>query len=274
MAADQIGLSGSRLGFARWYDFDTSGSAPVLFQDGNQGGVTSGSTAFMPTVDINSAGSIGLNFAESSKSQFWSTYVTGRTTAMALGTMQAPVEAGVGASTSPDTRVGDYSGLTVDPTNGSFWAIQQYQTPVAFWDSYVANFSVSGTAAAVPANDTETSVRVALPSPAASQAGTPEQNVAPVSLTVWSMAGTAGALPPNNTGTSVIVTVPARAPSQTVTPEQIVAPINLTQTSVPRLGSQTASEALSAAKGATPQSVDAVWVDLTNLDFLRIDGPS
>jgi hypothetical protein len=274
VAAHQVGLSGSRLGFARWYDFDTSGTAPVLFQDGNQAGVSSGSTAFMPTVDINSVGSIGLNFAESSKSQFWSTYVTARTTAMALGTMQAPVEAGVGTSTSPDSRVGDYSGLTVDPTNDSFWAIQQYQTPVAFWDSYVANFSVSGTAAAVPANNTGASVLVAVPPPAASQAVTPEQNVAGISLTVWSMAGTVGALPANNTGTSVIVTAPALPPSQTVTPEQNVTSISLTEASGPLAGSQIGSQALGAATGATPQSVDAVWADLANLDFLRIDGQS
>jgi len=274
VAAHQIGLSKSRLGFARWYDFDTSGSAPVLFQDGNQGGVTNGSTAFMPTVDINSVGSIGLNFAESSKSQFWSTYVTGRTTAMALGTMQTPVEAGVGTATSPDSRVGDYSGLTVDPTNDSFWAVQQYQTPVAFWDTYVANFSVSGTAAAVPANNTETSVLVTVPSPATNQAVTWEENVVPIGLTVWTMAGTAGVVPANNTGSSVIVTVPAQAPSQTVTPEQILVPISLAEASVPLSGSQIGSQALGAAQVAAPPAVDSVWADSAIQDFLRIDGLS
>src|SRR5260370_38503205 len=108
---------------------------------------------------------------------------------MALGTMQTPVEAGVGTATSPDSRVGDYSGLTVDPTNDSFWAVQQYQTPVAFWDTCVANFNHSGTAAALPANNTDTSVFVTLPAPATNRPVTRQENVVPIVSSLWTIAG-------------------------------------------------------------------------------------
>jgi hypothetical protein len=157
VAAHQVGVSsgghhGKTAGVARWYDFDTSGSSPVLFQSGNQAGVTNGATAFMPSVDINAADSIGLNFNESSKTEFWSMYVTGRTTAMALGTMQSPVRAVAGTAISPDSRVGDFSAITVDPSDGlTFWAANQYQGS-DFWDTHIASFTVTGTSIITPIN--------------------------------------------------------------------------------------------------------------------------
>ncbi len=182
VAAHQIGLSGSKLGYARWYDFNMSGT-PKLIQSGNQAGVTRGSTAFMPSVEMNSAGSIGLNFDESSKSEYWSMYVTGRTTAMALGTMQAPVRTVAGTAVSRDSRVGDFSSITVDPSDGlTFWAANEYQGS-AFWNTRIASFTVVGTFTAVPANRTITSDIGALPAQP-SQALTAGQNGELLNLTL------------------------------------------------------------------------------------------
>ena len=178
VAAHQIGLSGSKLGYARWYDFNVSGT-PTLIQSGNQGGVTSNSTAFMPSVDINIAGSIGLNFDESSRNEFWSMYVTGRTVGMPLGTMQTPVRAVAGTASSSDSRVGDFSAITVDPSDGlTFWAANEYQGS-AFWNTRIASFTVSGTATLVPANGLGSNL-LAVPGQPTSQSMTSSQNAASV----------------------------------------------------------------------------------------------
>jgi hypothetical protein len=129
---------------ARWYDINTSTMS--LIQSGNAPAVTSGSSQFMPSVDINTAGSIGMTFDESSSSEYWSMYVTERTASDGSGTMEAPVLAVAGTATSPDSRVGDFSGTTVDPFDGlTFWSANQYQGS-DFWDTHIASFSIAGAA--------------------------------------------------------------------------------------------------------------------------------
>jgi hypothetical protein len=127
---------------ARWYDIDTSTMS--LIQSGNPTPGVHGASTFMPTVDINTAGSIGMTFDESAKREFWSMYVTERTASDRSGSMEAPVLAAAGIARSPDSRVGDFSGTTVDPSDGlTFWSANEYQG-ADFWDTHVASFSISG----------------------------------------------------------------------------------------------------------------------------------
>ena len=127
---------------ARWYDINTATMS--LIQDGNApAGVRSAST-FMPTVDINTAGSIGMTFDESAKSEFWSMYVTERTASDPSGTMETAVRAVAGIARTTDSRVGDFSGTTVDPSDGlTFWSANEYQG-ADFWDTHIASFHIAG----------------------------------------------------------------------------------------------------------------------------------
>src|SRR5262249_36763444 len=80
-----------------------------------------------------------------------SMYVTGRSASDAPGTMQAPALAQAGQapySASFDSspyRAGDYSGMTIDPSDGSFWAANEYaKTPNpldtrATWGTFLRN---------------------------------------------------------------------------------------------------------------------------------------
>jgi len=85
-----------------------------------------------------------------------SMYVTARSAADT--TMQPPVlaKAGeatytglVGSETSP-FRAGDFSGMSIDPTDGTFWAANEYAAaypdpqPTANWATWIAHFSLSG----------------------------------------------------------------------------------------------------------------------------------
>ena len=57
------------------------------------------------------------------------------------------VHAGVG--TYLGTRGGDYSGISVDPVDGTFWAANEFsRSSLDLWGTWVANFSISATAAA------------------------------------------------------------------------------------------------------------------------------
>jgi hypothetical protein len=144
---------------ARWYDIDTTTMTTI--QSGNAPAGASGAATFMPSVDINAAGSIGMTFGESASSEFWSMYVAERTASDPAGTMESPVLVQAGTRTSPDSRVGDYSGTTVDPSDGlTFWSGNEYQG-ADFWDTHIASFSIAG-AVHSPA------IRIGLPPSAAS----------------------------------------------------------------------------------------------------------
>jgi hypothetical protein len=131
---------------ARWYDINTSTMS--LIQSGNAPAGTSGSSQFMPSVNINTAGSIGMTFDESSSTEYWSMYVSERIASDPAGTMETPVRAKAGTATSPDSRVGDFSSTAVDPSDGlTFWSANEYQGS-DFWDTHITSFhsSVSGNA--------------------------------------------------------------------------------------------------------------------------------
>ena len=148
---------------ARWYEFNTSGAAPTLTQVGqiNQG---SGVATFRPAIDIAPNGDLGMTFVESASSEYLSMYITGRKATDPAGTMQAPVlvKAGVaplriirgGVEFTSDLRTGDYSSVSVDPLDGSFWAANEYvfralaNPPPARadnWATWIARFTISAT---------------------------------------------------------------------------------------------------------------------------------
>jgi hypothetical protein len=155
VAAHQVaGTSGVAV-VARWYDINAG--TKVLSQHGDAPAGVSGGSTFMPTVDINTAGSIGMTFDESASTENWSMYVTLRTASDASGTMETAVKVANGASSSPDSRVGDFSSTTVDPSDGlTFWSANEYQGS-DFWDTHIASYksSVAGTTP-VPLSATRT----------------------------------------------------------------------------------------------------------------------
>jgi hypothetical protein len=140
VAAHQV-TDGSVPVVARWYDINTSTMS--LSQSGNAPTGVSGASTFMPSVDINTAGSIGMNFNESASNESWSMYVTERIATDPSGTMETPVRVAAGTKTTLDSRVGDFSGTVVDPSDGlTFWGAGEYQG-ADFWDTHIASFRSS-----------------------------------------------------------------------------------------------------------------------------------
>ncbi len=125
----------------QWYAIDVSSGTPVFQMVGgvpNVGRIGFGPNTYSiyPGIAINSSGQIGLSFtesdtvggaADSATKGFVSTFVTARMPTAAAGTMETPVlvPAGTGSGDITD-RAGDFSGMTVDPVNGTFWAANQF----------------------------------------------------------------------------------------------------------------------------------------------------
>jgi uncharacterized repeat protein (TIGR01451 family) len=126
VASMDVGVGG--LNLARWYEFNTSGT-PVLVT-GQEGDISPGSgiSTSYPSVAIDSSGDIAMTFIQSSSTQPYSMYVTGRLASDPAGTMQTPVEIAAGVAPVPgDYRGGDYSATEYDPTTpGQFWSANEY----------------------------------------------------------------------------------------------------------------------------------------------------
>ena len=79
-----------------------------------------------------------------------SMYVTGRAATDPTGTMQAAVLAKAGEQYYQGTRVGDFSGITVDPTTGTtYWAANEYSIATSDlslpnWGTWIAKFNIAG----------------------------------------------------------------------------------------------------------------------------------
>jgi hypothetical protein len=136
---------------ARWYTVDlTDPSNPSLLDTGNVN-AGAGVATYMPAIDIAADGSLGLSYLESSASEYMSMYVTGRQARDQAGTMEGPVLVQAGLANYGGGRAGDMSGIGIDPTDGSFWAANEYASASGDWGTAVAHFSMSSAQATLTA---------------------------------------------------------------------------------------------------------------------------
>src|ERR1051326_8344759 len=109
---------------------------------------------------------------ESSTGEFVSMYVTGRTPSDPTGTMETGVGARAGTVNYSGSRAGDYSGTSIDPSEGTtFWAAKEFITnsSAGNWATGMASFSV----ALPPATPTPTSTPSATPTATATATASP-----------------------------------------------------------------------------------------------------
>lgn len=141
VASHIIGLSTDGAAHVRWYEFNTNTALPTLTQ---QGTFYPGSTidTYFPAIAIAANGTIGLTFMQSSATQYVSMYVTIKTLADPPGIMETPVLVQAGQDTYAGSRAGDFAGISVDPTNDTFWGANEYIPANDFWGTFVANFSL------------------------------------------------------------------------------------------------------------------------------------
>lgn len=118
----------------RWYKIGISSLAHASMED--SGTIAGSGNAFYPALIPEANGDIVVVFGTSSTSQFASAAYTGRSVNDAAGTMRAPViyrsglatysQATTDSSGNPIYRWGDYSGIAIDPMDGSAWGLAEY----------------------------------------------------------------------------------------------------------------------------------------------------
>ena len=143
MVANHTVLTDPGVHGIRWYEFRNSGSGWVLHQEGTYS--PDGDDRWMGSISINAAGDIALGYSRSSTSMFPSIYVTGQTADMSgtgiMNSAETLVHAGTGSQTGA-SRWGDYSMMSVDPSDDSFWyTAEYYETTSSFnFKTRIANF--------------------------------------------------------------------------------------------------------------------------------------
>ncbi len=122
---------------AHWFELDTEfGPGLIVFNDGGDIGgedIALDTTTFFPSVAINRDGDAMFGFSASAASIYAGAYVTGREAGDPLTTVQDTevVKAGedfyIRTFGGPRNRWGDYSGISIDPTNDDFvWVFNQF----------------------------------------------------------------------------------------------------------------------------------------------------
>ncbi|MEO5357185.1 MAG: hypothetical protein H7844_07800 [Nitrospirae bacterium YQR-1] len=135
---------------AAWYQIDPSKAAASSISAGStvsEGRVKDSSLSyFYPSIAVNTNNDVALGFSGSSSSIYGSAYYTARSSTDTAGTMQTVslLKAGLAAYsyTTSTSRWGDYSATFLDPTDESFWTIQEYAVGGKTWGTWWGNFTL------------------------------------------------------------------------------------------------------------------------------------
>ena len=120
---------------AHWYRVQADFSSIALADQGDVSGedIATGTRTFYPAIMVDSAGNMGIGFAASGPNIYPGAYYSGRLstdpagTLQSSGTLQAGVDYYYRTFGGTRNRWGDYSGLALDPADGTtFWVYNEY----------------------------------------------------------------------------------------------------------------------------------------------------
>ena len=140
-------VAGSSVGM-RWYELRPSGSALNVFQQGTY--APNGTYRWMGSIGIDQSGDVALGYSTSSSTLHPGVAVTGRLASDPAGSMpqgETTLLTGGGSQSgnlfNPGNRWGDYSGMSVDPSDDcTFWYVNQYEPSNGDfnWHTRIASF--------------------------------------------------------------------------------------------------------------------------------------
>ncbi len=139
-------VSGNDRAGVRWYELRRNGGgAWSIYQQGTYS--PDDESRWMASIAINADGSIGLAYSRSSSNSYPSLAYTGRSACDPLGEMTEPeTTIATGTAANNSNRYGDYSSMSVDPTDGSFWFTGEYN-PASNWSTRMAQFDIASACA-------------------------------------------------------------------------------------------------------------------------------
>lgn len=115
-----------------WFEFSTEGT-PSLVQQGVIHEAV-GTSTYYGAITVDATGNIAIAYTQSSLNEYPSVYVDVFGTSLVLAV--------VGTGTIQGGRAGDYAGIAIDPTDGSFWVANEYGLAGQYWGSWVQQFSL------------------------------------------------------------------------------------------------------------------------------------
>ena len=115
----------------RWWELRSPNVVPVIFQEGTYApGLTDGIHRWMGSIAMDGQGNMALGYSASNGTVFPSVFYTGRLAGSPLGTMplgEGSIKDGTGSQTAGGNRWGDYTAISVDPTDDlTFWYVNEY----------------------------------------------------------------------------------------------------------------------------------------------------
>ncbi len=128
----------------RWYEIRDPNGAPTVFQSGTF--APDAKFRWMGSIAMDKVGNIALGYSVSSASTFPSIAFTGRASTDPAGTLQAEslIVTGGGSQNNRLSRWGDYSAMTIDPTDDCtfFYTTEYLKSSGSFnWSTRIASFS-------------------------------------------------------------------------------------------------------------------------------------
>ena len=132
----------------RWYEIRSPGTTPVVYQQSTYSPDTT--YRWMASAAMDRQGNMAVGYSVSSSSLYPGIRYTGRLVTDALNTLQpeSTIINGLGAQTGSNlARWGDYSTMTVDPTDDcTFWYSTEFlrQNGAFNWSTQIASFKYPG----------------------------------------------------------------------------------------------------------------------------------
>ena len=151
---------GANQGAVRWYEVRNTSTSPTLFQQGTYAGDSANTQSrWMGSAALDANGDIAVGYSDSNSAVHPSIRYTGRLVGDPLGTLpqgETTLITGAGSQTVTNSRWGDYSNLSVDPSDGcTFWYTQEYYAATGTnWQTRIGSFKFPscGSSPAPPVN--------------------------------------------------------------------------------------------------------------------------
>ena len=141
-----VDVDGNDTSGVRWIELRNDDTNPwSVFQEGTYA-PADGHSRFMGSAAMDAAGNIGMAFNIGSATLPVGIRYTGRFDGDPLGQMtvaETTIVDGIGVQTFSN-RFGDYSHLTMDPDNFTFWHTAEYFPSTNNWTTRIASFTLSG----------------------------------------------------------------------------------------------------------------------------------